>query len=82
MHQGGLSFQFLFNILYYDTIDVLSKTLGGISINGCTFNVFCYRDDFLLTSLTASGLQILINVATSYIESSRQTFNTSKITYV
>jgi len=63
-------------------IDVLSKTLRGININGPTFSVFCYADDILLPSLTASGLQTLINVATSYIEWNELCFNSLKTTRV
>jgi len=39
--QGGLSSLFLFNILYHDIIDVLSKIPQGISINWSTFVAFC-----------------------------------------
>ena len=60
--QGGLSSPLLFNIFYQDLIDRLSTQHCGISINKESFNVFCYADDLILTSLTVTGLQSLIDV--------------------
>ncbi len=78
--QGGLSSPFLFNIFYQDLIEELSSTNHGISIDGRNYNVFCYADDIMLTSLTASGLQVLIDVANRYITEHGLRFNPSKTT--
>ena len=48
-------------------ITELSDSIGGITINGVSYNVFCYADDILLTSTSTTGLQRLINVADLYI---------------
>ena len=44
----------------------------------CVF-VSMYADDILLTSLTATGLQNMINVADNYITGHDLRFNSSKI---
>ena len=64
--QGGISSPFLFNIFYQDLVEKLSKCSGGILINNDTYNVFCYADDLILTSLSVTGLQELIDTANSY----------------
>ena len=51
---------------------------GGIKINGTSYNLFVYADDILLTSLTATGLQTMINVADKYITDHGLRFNPSK----
>ena len=45
-----------------------------------SYNVFCYADDLILTSLTVTGLQSLINVSRDYITSHGLNFNPSKTT--
>ena len=65
--QGGLSSTFLFNLVYKDMIRTLQSTVGGFTIDKQRFNVLCYADDVLLVSVTASGLQNLINVAQQYV---------------
>ena len=76
--QGGISFPLLFNIFYQELVDALSKCPGGISINNDSFNVFCYADDLILTSLSVTGLQELIDTASSYIIAHGLKFNASK----
>ena len=76
--QGGISSPLLFNIFYQELVDALSKCPGGISINNDSFNVFCYADDLILTSLSVTGLQELIDTASSYIIAHGLTFNASK----
>ena len=76
--QGGLTSPLLFNMFYKDMIEQLSNTTGGIRIHGLSYNVFCYADDLLLTSLTVSGLQNLINIANMYIVDHGLRFNPSK----
>ena len=56
--QGGLSSPLLFNIFYQDLIDGLSFQHCGTSISNESYNVFCFADDLILTSLTVTGLQI------------------------
>ena len=76
--QGGLTSTSLFNLFYKDLIDELSSDDGGISIGSMKFNVFCYVDDILIASTTASGLQNLINCADNYITEHGLKFNSSK----
>ena len=45
-----------------------------------SYNVFCYADDLILTSLTVTGLQSLIDVPRDYIASHGLNFNPSKTT--
>ena len=77
--QGGLSSPFLFNLFYYDRIEMLASHEGGISIGDETFNVFAYADDILLASTTASGLQKLINSAVCYVENNGLCFNPKRL---
>lgn len=76
--QGGLSSPFLFNVFYQGLIDRLTDSVGGIKIGDTNYNTFCYADDILLVSLTATGLQHLINVANEFIVSHGLTFNPAK----
>ena len=76
--QGGISPPFLFNIFYQDLVEKLSKCSGGILINNDTYNVFCYADDLILTSLGVAGLQELINTDNSYITEHGLKFNPTK----
>lgn len=76
--QGGLSSPFLFNIFYQDLIDELSHLTGGIIIGGKSYNVFCYADDILLTSVTVTGLQMLIDHSNNYITKHGLRFNPGK----
>ena len=76
--QGGLSSPFLFNLFYEGLIRLLSDCGGGIRINNDSYNVFCYADDLILTSLSAIGLQELIGKAREYITSHGLNFNPSK----
>ena len=45
----------------------ISRKFMLSSINNDLFNVFCYADDLILTSLSVTGLQELIDTASSYI---------------
>lgn len=76
--QGGLTSPFLFNLFYQDMITQLDKCTRGIVIANTQFNVIAYADDILLTSLTATGLQTLINVANEYVTEHGLTFNPIK----
>lgn len=78
--QGGLSSPFLFNIFYQGLIEHLNKQNTGVNIAGHNYNAFCYADDIMLTSLTATGLQALINSASKYITDHGLRFNPSKTT--
>ena len=79
--QGELSLPLLFNIFCQDLIDKLSSQHCGIlSISMESYNVFCYADDLILTSLTVTGLQSLIDVSRDYITSHGLNFNSSKTT--
>lgn len=76
--QGGLSSPFLFNVFYRGLIKTLDALNCGITIQNCHYNVFCYADDVLLASSTASGLQSLINTAVQYITPLGLRFNPAK----
>ena len=67
-------------LIYQDLIDKLSSQYCGISISMESYNVFCYVDDVILTSLPVSGLQSLIDVSRDYITSHGLNFNSSKTT--
>jgi hypothetical protein len=76
--QGGLSSPFLFNIFYKELIGTLDLEKCGITIDGISYNVFCYADDILLASTTPTGLQKLIDVAVNYITRQGLRFNPTK----
>ena len=76
--QGGLSSPFLFKLFYQEMVESLAECNGGIKINGTSYNLSVYADDILLTSLTATGLQTMINVADKYITDHGLRFNPSK----
>ena len=64
----------MFNIFYQELVDALSKCSGGND----SFNVFCFADDLILTSLSFTGLQELIDTASSYIIANGLKFNATK----
>ena len=74
----SVSSPYLFNLFYQKLIDSLSKCTGSIQIGEISFNVFCYADDLVLTSLSVSGLQEFINSAKSFTVSHGLNFNPSK----
>ena len=76
--QGGISSPLLFNIFHQELVDALSKCPGGISIHNDSFNVFCYADVLILTSLSVTGLQELIDTASYYIIAHGLNFNATK----
>lgn len=76
--QGGLTSPLLFNAVYKELVDQLNNTAGGIKLGHHSYSVFCYADDILLASLTASGLQNLLNSASDLIEEIGLRFNPSK----
>ena len=76
--QGGLTSPYMFNLFYQDLIERLSKCETGITIAGTSYNVFCFADDVLIASTTATGLQHLIDTAVQYIVAHRFRFNPNK----
>ena len=80
--QGGLTSPFLFNLVYQDLIKELSEATCGVRIGNSSFNVCCYADDLLLTSLTTTGLQKLIDKANDYVLRHGISFNANKSTCV
>ena len=76
--QGGLSSPLIFNLFYKDMIKGISELECGVKITNVSFNVFCYADDVLLISNSASGLQILIDYANEYISKHGLRFNPTK----
>jgi hypothetical protein len=65
-------------VFYEDLINSINDNCSGITIGGVNYNVFCYADDILLCSLTATGLQNLIDISVSYIENHGLRFNPKK----
>ena len=65
-------------MFYQDILNKLSSYAGGIQINNKSYNVFCYADDLILTSLSVTGLQTVINTASRYIVSHGLNFNPTK----
>ena len=78
--QGGLTSPFIFNIFYQEMIAELNAAECGVMINGATFNVYCYADDVLLASTTTTGLQKLIDIASTYVDQHGLRFNPAKTT--
>ena len=70
--------QIYYYYYYQDLVEKLSKCSGGILINNDKYNVFCYADDLILTSLSVTGLQELIDTANSYITEHGLKFNPTK----
>ena len=54
----------LVKLLYQDLISLLSRCSGGIKIQRESYNVLCYAEDFIIASLSVTGLQEIINAAT------------------
>jgi hypothetical protein len=57
---------------------MLNQEKCGITINGNTYNVFCYADDILIASTTPTGLQNLIDLSVQYINRHGLRFNPTK----
>ena len=53
--------------MYQELVEGLSKLSCGLTIDKHSFNVFCYADDLLLTGVTATILQKLINYANACV---------------
>ena len=51
---------------------------GGVTTGNMYFNAYCYADDIVLSSATASGLQNLIICADNYNNKHGLRFNPSK----
>ena len=76
--QGGLTSTLLFNLFYQDLVTELQSCNSGVIIGSEKYNTYCYADDLLLSSTTVTGLQKLINIATTYTSKNGLSFNTSK----
>ena len=59
-------------------MDALSNCHGSISINNDSFHIFYYADNLILTSLSITGLQEIIDPASSYIIAHGLNFNATK----
>ena len=57
---------------------MLNSADCGITLDNTNYNAICYADDIILCCTTASGLQILIDKAVSYVGSQGLRFNPSK----
>ena len=66
--QGGFTSPFIFNVFYEDLINTLPNCNHGVNINRLHLSTFCYADYIFVYSLSVTGLQKMINIATEYIE--------------
>jgi hypothetical protein len=80
--QGGLTSPFFFNLFYHQLIEELQNSKNGVTIGSKHYNCYCYADDILLTSLTVSGLQKLLDIASVYIDNHGLSFNPDKTSCV
>ena len=78
LRQGGLTSPMLYNVFYQPLVDKLSSCNAGVVIHNQKYNVFCYADDLLLASTTATGLQTLINIAVNQVSERGLSFNPTK----
>ena len=78
LRQGGLTSPMLYNVFYQPLVDKLSSCSAGVVIHNQKYNVFCYADDLLLASTTATGLQTLINIAVNHVSERGLSFNPTK----
>ena len=78
--QGGLASQFIFNMFYYDLVQLLQETNCGVRIGNSNYDCLCYADDILLCSTTVSGLQKLMSTASMCIKKYGLRFNPDKTT--
>ena len=76
--QGGLTSTLLFNLFYQDLVTELQSYNSGVIIGTEKYSTYCYADNLLLSSTTVTGLQKLINIATTYTSKNGISFNTSK----
>ena len=75
--QGGFYTPFLFNLFYQDLFSLPLNCSGGFTIQNEAYNVVCYADDLIIASLSVTGLQEMINAATSYVVDHGLNFNTN-----
>ena len=68
----------LFNVYNQKLVHLLSTCYSGITINNEAYNVFCYKDDIILASLSIAGFQQLVDTASSFIKAGGLNFNPSK----
>ena len=78
VRQGSITSPCMFNLVYQELVQRVNEMNCGISIGDKHFNIFCYADDILLASTTITGLQVMIDVCTDYIEAHGLKFNASK----
>ena len=78
IRQDGLISTLAFNIFYEHLICKLQSNIHSVTIKGLHFNTFCYADNILICCTSVTGLQELLNIATSYIISHGLKFNPKK----
>ena len=76
--QGGLTSTLLFNLFYQDLVTEPQSCNSGVIIGSEKYYTYCYAYDLLLSSTTVTGLEKLINIATTYTSKNGLSFNTSK----
>ena len=78
VRQGSITSPWMFNLVYQELVQRVNEMNCGISIGDKRFNIFCYADDILLASTTITGLQVMADVCTDYVEAHGLNFNASK----
>ena len=76
--QGSLTSPYFFNFFYQELVELLQKSNCGITIGNNHYHCYCYADDLLLSSLTVTGLQRLIDIARNYVSDHGLQFNPEK----
>ena len=76
--QESLTSPFCFNIFYQDLIEKLQVSNCGVKLNNKNYNCYSYADDILLSSLTVTGQQQLLDIANEYITDHGLLFNPDK----
>jgi hypothetical protein len=78
MKQGSLLSPTLFNVFLDDLLVELKNTDAGIRIDDMFLNSCAYADDVTVFSASIPGLQLLMNVSSSYAKKWRFSFSTRK----
>jgi hypothetical protein len=76
--QGSILSPTLFNIFIDELLENLYQINTGVQIGSHKYNSVAYADDISLFTLTATGLQDMINCCTRYAEEWRLSFGVKK----
>ena len=82
VRQGGILSAFLFSFYIDEMLQSFSKLNVGCTLGHSKLNILSYADDLVLMAPTASGLQILLDRACTYLQSLKQEINLTKSSYI